>query len=56
MLEANRKAASAVFLVAVAEPFMSRKVVMKVETSVMSLMLAASIQNLVTVTLILLLA
>ena len=47
---ANRAAASAVFLRAVVVPFMVLKVLMKVEVSAMSLMVAASIQNLVTVT------
>ena len=53
---ANRAAASAVFLRAVVVPFMLAKVLMKVEVSAMSLMVAASIQNLVTVTGIKLLA
>ena len=47
---ANRAAASAVFLRAEVVPFMVLKVLMKVEVSAMSLMVAASIQNLVTVT------
>ena len=38
------------FLRAVMEPFMLAKVLMKVEVSEMSLMVAASIQNLLTVT------
>ena len=55
-LRANRAAASAVFLRAVEVTFMLAKVLMKVEVSAMSLMVAASIQNLVTVTGIKLLA
>ena len=47
---ANRAAASAVFLRAVVVPFMLAKVLMKSEVSAMSLMVAASIQNLLTVT------
>ena len=47
---ANRAAASAVFLNAVVVPFMLANVLRKVEVSAMSLMVAASIQNLVTVT------
>ena len=47
---ANRAAASAVFLRSVVVPFMFLKVVRKVEVSAMSLMVAASIQNLATVT------
>ena len=46
---ANRAAASAVFLKAVAVPFMVEKVLRKVEESGMSLIVASSMQNFFTV-------